>query len=83
VAKFPGRRADLKWGKYDFPVTFAQKTKLDALGYLVSGLPVTFEANLPDGLFYSQNPRDGSVIFGLNHRSVTVYRSGRIVANHT
>lgn len=82
MAKFPGRNGDLTWGIYDYPVTCTQKATLDGLTNLMSGLP---RAQGRDGLwqngFYSQNVKDGGVIFGLNHQSVTVHRNGRITSN--
>lgn len=82
MAKFPGRRGDLKWGMYDYPVTRTQKAALDGLWYMLSGLPKAYDPpNLPEGGFYSQYPTNGIVIIGLNHRSVSVHRNGRITSN--
>lgn len=82
MAKFAGRPGDLKWGKYEYPVTPTQKLSLEGLVYLVHGLPRALrQPDLWQGGFYSQNPSDGGVIFGLNHQSVTVKRDGRIVSN--
>lgn len=83
MAKFAGRRGDLAWGKYDYPVTRTQKTTLNGLKNLMTGLPHTDigDRSLPEGYFCSQRPDNGGVIVGLHHRSVTVHRSGRITSN--
>src|SRR4051794_30217173 len=82
MAKFAGRPGDLKWGKYEYPVTPTQKLSLEGLVYLLHGLPRALDSkDLWQGGFYSQNPRDGGVIIGLNHQSVTVDRNGRITSN--
>lgn len=81
MAKFAGRRNDLVWGKYDYPVTRTQKATLDGLWYMLSGLPRAYLSDLPRGGFYSQNPDDGGVVIGLHHQSVTVRRTGRITSN--
>jgi hypothetical protein len=85
VAKFAGRRGDLKWGVYDYPVSPGQKATLDALWYMMSGLPRGFQQTgpyaLPEGGYYSQNEKNGDVIIGLNHQSVTVHRTGRLTSN--
>lgn len=89
-SRFKGKRSDLKWGKYDYPVTRTQKDTLDGLWYMMSGLPRTYNPEeardprgytLPEGGFYSQRPDNGSVIIGLHHFSVTVNRWGRITSN--
>jgi hypothetical protein len=86
VATFKGRKGDLKWGVYDYPVTYAQKQALDGLWYLLSGLPRVSGPQdgvwaLPEGGFYSQRPNDGTVIIGLHNRSVSVTRRGLIRSN--
>jgi hypothetical protein len=87
MAKFAGRRGDLKWGIYDYPVSPGQKATLDALWYLMGGLPKAFGQDktgvyvLPQGGFYSQSEKNGDVIIGLHHKSVTVHRTGRITSN--
>lgn len=79
---FPGRRADQKWGRYDYPVTKTQKATLDGLWYMLSGLPRAYENDrLPQGGFYSQREDTGAVVIGLNHQSVSVHRNGRITSN--
>lgn len=79
MAKFAGRRGDLKWGVYDFPVTRTQKAALDALWFIMGG-GGTYSVLPADG-FYSQTESDGTVIIGLNHRSVNVHRDGRVTSN--
>lgn len=85
MAKFAGRRGDLTWGKYDYPVTKTQKATLDGLWYMMSGLPRGFQQTgswaLPDGGYYSQTEENGDVIIGLHHQSVTVHRNGRLTSN--
>lgn len=82
MAKYPGRRGDLTWGAYEYPVTASQKITLDALWYMMSGLPRASEiSSLPRGGFYSQRSDNGDVVIGLNHESVSVHRSGRITSN--
>lgn len=83
MAKFPGRRGDLKWGTYDYPVTRTQKATLDGLWYMMSGLPRAHPANgdMPEGYFCSQYHTNGDVVMGLNHHSVSVHRDGRITSN--
>jgi hypothetical protein len=85
MGKFPGKPGDQVWGVYDFPVTFTQKQALDALWYMMSGLPRGFQQKgrwaLPAGAFYSQRETNGDVVIGLNHHSVTVHRSGRLTSN--
>lgn len=82
MAKFAGRPGDLKWGKYDYPVTRTQKDSLDGLVYMLYGLPRALDnPDLWQAGFYSQNPSDGGVIIGVNHQSVTVDRNGRVMSN--
>jgi hypothetical protein len=82
VTKFDSHRGDLKWGKFDYPVTKTQKATLDGLWYMMSGLPKAYDDDgLPQGGFYSQNEKTGAVTIGLHHRSVNVHRSGRITSN--
>jgi hypothetical protein len=82
MAKFPGLPGDLKWGKFDYPVTRSQKNTLDGLHYMMSGLPKHSRTDdVPIGYFCSQRPHSGDVIIGLNHESVTVNRQGRIKSN--
>ena len=83
--RFVGRRGDLTWGKFDYPVTKSQKSALDGLWYMMTGLPRQDPPNghLPQGLFYSQRPDTGVVIIGLHQYSVNVHRSGLIVGNQT
>lgn len=82
MAKFAGRRGDLTWGVFDYPVTRTQKAALDGLWYMMSGLPRSLNnVRHPADSFYSQNGSDGAVIIGLNHESVSVHRSGRITSN--
>lgn len=92
MAKFAGRKGDLKWGAFDFPVTKTQKATLDGLWYMMSGLPKVPRAlslrpdvsdgwDLPKRCFYSQKESNGDVVIGLNHESVTVRRDGRLVGN--
>jgi hypothetical protein len=62
LAKFKGRRGDLKWGVYDFPVTRTQKAALDGVWYMLRTSaraynPVAEDGELPQGGFYSQNAR--------------------------
>jgi hypothetical protein len=53
----------------------------------MSGLPKAFGQDekgvyvLPQGGFYSQSEKNGDVIIGLHHKSVTVHRTGRITSN--
>lgn len=80
--RYRGQTEDLTWGKYDYKVTRTQKQALDGLLYVVYGLsPGQIHRGLPNGAFYSQRPNDGAVLIGIHHRSVTVYRSGRIKSN--
>lgn len=80
--RFQARPGDHRWGKYDYPVTPTQKKALEALMYMTSGLPrAPGNPNLPEEGFYSQRSDNGAVIFGINHQSVTVMRSGRMYAN--
>jgi len=80
--EFKGRRNDTTWGKYDYPVTQTQKAALEGLWFMTRGLPRAVDnPDLPKGCFYSQHPITGAVIFGLFHRSVSVLRNGRVVAN--
>lgn len=85
MAKFEGRSDDLVWGKYDYSVTRTQKQALDGLMHVLYGLSPgqinRGDRDLPNGGFYSQRPNDGAVLIGIHHRSVTVYRSGRIKSN--
>lgn len=82
MAKFAGRRGDLKWGRHDYPVTQTQKVSLDALLNLMSGLPRAYnQPDLWEHGFCSQNAGHGGVIFGVNHQSVTVGRDGRLYSN--
>ncbi len=82
MAKFPGRRGDKVWGKFDYPVTRTQKETLDGLWYMMSGLPKSDEnLDLPTDAFYSQHPVSGDVVIGLVHHSVSVHRSGRLTSN--
>lgn len=83
MAKFAGRRGDLKWGKFDYPVTKTQKATLDGLWYMMNGLPRSHSANgdTPEGYFCSQTPSNGDVVMGLHGCSVTIHRTGRITAN--
>ena len=81
--RFAGRREDLTWGKFDYFVTKSQKSALDGLWYMMSGLPRSYDRQgaSPEGSFYSQRPDTGAVIIGLHQCSVTVHRSGLIVSN--
>lgn len=87
--RYRGQTEDLTWGKYEYKVTRTQKQALDALLYVLYDLsPGQINRNLgmrdlPNGGFYSQRPNDGAVLIGIDHRSVTVYRSGRIKSNET
>lgn len=83
MTKFAGHKGDLTWGKYDFPVTRTQKSTLDGLWYMMSGLPRSHPMNgdMPAGYFCSQRPSSGDVVIGLNHQSVNVHRNGRITSN--
>jgi len=85
MVKFAGRKGDLTWGKYDYPVTRTQKEALDGLLYMMSGLPKWSPSNgyplMPQGYFCSQREQDGAVVMGLNHHSVSVHRNGRITSN--
>jgi hypothetical protein len=83
MPRFKGRKGDLTWGRYNYPVTQSQKDTLDGLEYLMRGLPRAHPANgdIPEGYFASQNLLDGGVIIGLHHNSVTVHRTGRITSN--
>lgn len=79
---FAGRRGDLTWGEYNYPVTRTQKETLDGLWYMMSGLPQAgFGQKIPEGGFYSQRENNGDVIIGLHHCSVAVHRNGRITGN--
>lgn len=82
MARYKGKKGDLTWGKYDYPMTPTQKATLDGLLLFVNGLPRAY--NQPDlwqGGFYSQRVDTGAVVIGLNHQSVSVHRTGRITAN--
>jgi len=83
MAKFAGRKGDLTWGAYDYPVTKTQKATLDGVWYMMSELPRAPGGSgyLPDGLFYSQRPDNGVVIIGLFHCSISVHRNGRVTSN--
>lgn len=82
MAKYLGKRGDLTWGKYDYPVTRTQKQALDGIWYMMSGLPKAYKGSgLPEGGFCSQRPDTGDVVIGLHHQSVSVHRSGRITSN--
>jgi hypothetical protein len=81
MAKFVGRRGDLKWGPYDYPVTKTQKITLEGLHNIMKGVPRTNRGKMPAGYYGSQRPSDGGIIVGLNHYSVTVHRNGRITSN--
>jgi hypothetical protein len=83
MTRFEGRRGDLTWGIYNYPVTQTQKETLDGLWYMMTGLPRAHPANgnMPKGFFCSQRPESGDVVIGLNHYSVSVHRSGRITSN--
>lgn len=80
--RYKGKPRDLKWGKYDYPVTPSQKKTLEALWYMMSGLPRSPENGFtPVGYFCSQRVDTGTVIIGLNHESINVHRSGHITSN--
>lgn len=81
--RFEARPDDLRWGRFGYPVTRTQKNALDALLYMLSGcVERSYENPLnPRGFFCSQYPSDGRVVVGLNHQSLTVWRSGRITSN--
>jgi hypothetical protein len=80
--RYRGQKEDLTWGRFDYKVTRTQKAALDGLLYMIAGLtPDQNHRPLPSGTFYSQRPNDGAVLIGIDHRSVTVYRSGRITSN--
>ena len=83
MARFRGRRDDLKWGIYDYPVTSTQKRTLEGLHHMMNGLPRAHPANgnMPKGYFCSQRIDTGTVVVGLHHHSVSVHRDGRITAN--
>lgn len=91
MSQFKGRRGDLKWGKYKYPVTRTQKETLDGLRYMMRGLPrapvtnddITHPSSddIPVGYFCSQRANNGDVVIGLNNHSVSVHRSGRITSN--
>lgn len=81
---FKGRSGDLKWGRFDYRVTRTQKEALDGIWYMLTGQTNAADgtANAPTrGIFCSQVPLNGAMIIGLDHHSVTVYRSGRIISN--
>lgn len=81
MSQFKGRRGDLTWGKYEYPVTRTQKETLDELRYLMTGLPHVGipNENLPKGYFCSQRPDNGEVVIGLHGYSVSVRRNGRLL----
>lgn len=81
MALFSGRRGDLTWGIYDYPVTRTQKAALEGLKYMMSGLPRALDNVIPEGYFCSQRADNGTVIIGLHHCSVNVDRNGRITSN--
>lgn len=83
MARFVGRRGDLVWGTYDYPVTLSQKTTLDGLKYMMRGLPraKAWDEGIPEEYFCSQRPDNGDVVIGLHHNSVNVHRNGRITSN--
>lgn len=81
MAKFAGKRGDETWGPYNYPVTPSQKMTLEGLEYMMSGLPTWPTNGRPKGFFCSQMPNTGVVVIGLNHRSITVHRNGRIERN--
>lgn len=81
--KFKAKTGDLRWGKYDYPVTRSQKQSLDGIMNLFDTLLPRSSENpkMPHDGFYSQLPLNGAVIIGINHRSVTVNRHGRVISN--
>jgi hypothetical protein len=85
MTRFAGRKGDLTWGRFDYPVTRTQKATLDGLWHMMNGLPRGYEQRgsyaLPEGGFYSQRPDTGDVVIGLHHHSVNVHRNGRITGN--
>ncbi len=84
VHVYKDRKGDLVWGRFDYSVTRTQKATLDGIWNLFRSLPRGYDSpddGSPQGGFYSQNPSTGAVIVGLNHRSVTVHRTGRITSN--
>ena len=82
MARFTKRPGDLIWGKYNYPVTPTQHMALEGIWWLLRTLPRAIpEDDLPAGAFYSQNSNNGTVIIGIHHHSVSVYRSGRVKKN--
>lgn len=81
MAKYAGKRGDLTWGKYGYPVTRTQKAALDGLWYMMSKLPRAYNSDIPAGGFCSQREDNGDVIIGLHYCSVNVHRNGRITSN--
>lgn len=79
MANFEGRRGDLKWGVYDYPVTNTQKISLDGLWHMMGGNGPYSET--PKGGYYSQDSSNGDIVIGMDHRSVRVHRSGRVTSN--
>ena len=79
---FQPRRGDLRWGPFGYPVTKTQKASVEGVVFLLTSLPRAFGANaLWQKGFYSQNPRTGAIIMGLDHHSVSIHRDGRVTAN--
>lgn len=80
MAKFEGRRGDLKWGKYDYPVTKSQWCNLMALeGLFKKALPPAIgNPDLWKNGYYSQDRENGDVIIGFNNEAVRVTRSGQV-----
>ena len=82
--KFQPQEGDVLWGfdKYHMlPVTEDQKKVLDAIWFLLSGLPKHREfaiTYLPHGCAYFQDEITGTVIIGLHRKFVHVTRSGEI-----
>jgi hypothetical protein len=81
MTRFIGSRNDVTWSEFRYPVTRTQKETLNGVWYLLSGTPNPQGNEMPRGGFYSQRPDTGAVIVGLDHRSVTVHRTGRITVN--
>lgn len=79
--QFKGRRGDLKWGKFKYPVTRTQKAALEGLRYMMRGVPQAKYDDIPSGYFCSQRIDNGDVVIGLNNHLVSVHRSGRITSN--
>jgi len=88
MGKFQPQAGDLLWGFDEYqmlPVTEDQKKVLDAIWFLLSGLPKHREyaiTYLPHGCVYFQDEVTGDVIIGLHRKFIRVSRSAEITYNN-